>query len=152
MTKLKKEICIDAPVERVYEYLTTPDNLPEFWPSLMEVNNVKKDRDGSYHYDWVYKMAGMRFYGHSDMGQMQPCEHAQIKNETGIPSRFEWSFERDGSSTKVTLDVDYTLPNKLLQKLAAPVIERINDHEADVLLSNAKARLELNENIPAPVI
>ena len=40
MATVKKSIKINAPVEKVFEYLT-PENLPEIWPSLVEVKNVK---------------------------------------------------------------------------------------------------------------
>jgi uncharacterized membrane protein len=149
MAKVSKSVRIETPVERVYQYLNDPQNLPEIWPSLMEVSNVEAKPDGRHSYDWVYKMAGLNFKGHSDTSELEAGKHVVIKNEKGIPSTFDWRYESDGAGTKVTLAVDYTLPNKLLDKLAAPFIERLNEQEAETLLKNAKARLELGEKTGA---
>ncbi len=52
MATIKKSININAPVEKVFEYLT-PEILPEVWPSLVEVNNIQELPNGGYSWDWV---------------------------------------------------------------------------------------------------
>ena len=32
MTRIEYEVDINAPIERVYEYYTNPDNIKEAWP------------------------------------------------------------------------------------------------------------------------
>ena len=41
MATVKSSIVINAPVEKVFEYANKPENLPEIWPSMMEVKNIK---------------------------------------------------------------------------------------------------------------
>jgi uncharacterized protein YndB with AHSA1/START domain len=36
MAKVSKSITINAPVEKIFEYLTDQTNIPEIWPSLVE--------------------------------------------------------------------------------------------------------------------
>ena len=36
MAKMNKSIMINAPVDKVFEFVTEPTNLPKFWPSLIE--------------------------------------------------------------------------------------------------------------------
>jgi hypothetical protein len=43
----------------------------------------------------------------------------------------------------VTVQVEYTVPIPLLGKLAEAFIIKQNEHEADVMLANLKARMEV---------
>ncbi len=64
MAKIQKSIQISAPVEKVFDYLLDPDNLPAIWPSLMEVKDIQRTPGEELSsYKWTYKMAGMRFEG-----------------------------------------------------------------------------------------
>ncbi len=53
MAKLESSILISAPMEKVFEYASNPVNQPEFWPSLIEVKNVKELPNGGYSYDFI---------------------------------------------------------------------------------------------------
>lgn len=145
MAKISKSVEIDAPVERVYAFMTNPENLPEIWPSLVEASNVEYRDDGGHAFDWVYKMAGMRFAGHAETTQVEKHRHVSVKTTSGIPSSFEYAYEPLGEKTRFKMDVDYSLPNKLLSKLAEPFLRRLNEREAETLLHNLKARMELGE-------
>ena len=37
MAKVEKEVIINAPLEKVFSYVSEPGNLLEFWPSLIEI-------------------------------------------------------------------------------------------------------------------
>lgn len=143
MARIRKTVSINAPVNVVWDYLTHPENLPEIWPSMIEVSNVKRRDDGSHSFDWVYKMAGMRFKGHSDTTEIEKNARIVVKNQDGIPSTFTWTYSGEDGGTKLVMEVDYTLPSKLLDKLASPFLERINEREAETVLANAKERLEI---------
>lgn len=145
MARIKKSVTVNASVDRVFEYTTDANKLLEIWPSLVEVSNVERKPDGSHSFDWVYKMAGIRFKGHAETTEAQLNRRVVTKNEKGIPSTFRWDYTAEDGKTKVDLDVEYTLPNKLLDKLAAPFIEKVNDREAETILRNLKERMESGE-------
>jgi len=42
MAKSEKTITINAPVEKVFSYIEGGTNLPEIWPSLVEVTDVQR--------------------------------------------------------------------------------------------------------------
>jgi uncharacterized protein YndB with AHSA1/START domain len=142
--KLSRKIEINAPVERVFAFLTNPLNLPEVWPSLVEVANVEHRTDGGHAFDFVYKMAGVRLHGHSATEKAERNKRVVTRNTGGIPGSFDWHYEPFGAGgTRLTLNVEYTIPGMVLSRLAEPLVHRINEHEADLLLQNLKARLEL---------
>lgn len=144
MAKISKMIEIDAPAERVFAFLTDPNNLPEIWPSMIEVSNVVRKPDGWQSFDWVYKMAGIHFRGHSDTLEVEKNKSIVLKN-TGIPSEFRYLYETVGGKTRLTMNVEYTVPGQVLGKLAAPIVHLINEHEAETLLKNLKVRVELEQ-------
>jgi uncharacterized membrane protein len=144
MAMLKKTISINAPVEKVYAYMADPTNLPEIWPSMVEVKDVKKTPDGAVStYNWVYKMAGMRFEGASETTEAVANQRVVVKNATGIPSTFVWTYQPEDGGTKCTMQVEYTIPVPLLGRLAEAFIVKQNEHEGDVMLANLKARMEV---------
>ncbi len=145
MDKVSKNVVIDAPPKKVFDYLTEAAHLLAIWPSLVEVSHEKIERDGGHSFDWIYKMAGVRFRGHADSVEVVPERYREDRNEGGIPSTFRWSFDPSGDGTKVTLEVDYELPVPVLGRLAAPILRRVNEREAETMLHNLKERLEVEE-------
>jgi uncharacterized membrane protein len=144
MATISKSIDIDAPVERVFAFFNEPNNLPEIWPSILEVSNVERKADGNYGFNWIYKMVGIRFHGRSDTTLFEKNKRVAMKSETGIPSKFDYVYESAGNKTRLTMNVEYTVPGQVLGKLAASIVNRINEHEAETVLQNLKVRMELS--------
>ncbi len=143
MAKLTKTITINAPAEKIFGYMTDPTNLPEIWPSLVEVRDVKQLPEGvGSSYRWVYKMAGMRFEGTTETIEYVPNQRTVLKDRGGIESTRTTTFEPQDGGTKVTAEVEYTVPIPLLGKLAEAFILSLNEREAETVLANLKARME----------
>jgi uncharacterized membrane protein len=148
MFKIERTIKILAPVQRVFDYMTDPANFVEFWPSMVQVKDVKPTPTHigeTFH--WVYKMAGLHLEGDSERTEYVPNKRTVSKNTGGIPSTFIWEFQEDDGHTLLRVDVEYTAPASLLGRLTEPFIRKLNEHEADVMLANLKARMEL---VPEP--
>ena len=143
MHRIKKSIEINAKPQQVFELITTPQNLPSIWPSMIEASNVERRADGTHKFDWVYKMAGLHFKGHSESTKVETNKYSEVKNEGGIPSTFKWSFEPRGSGTLLTCEVEYEMPGSVLGKLAEAVAAKLNERECVTVLENAKSTLEL---------
>ena len=140
MATIKSSITINAPVEKVFEY-TKPGNLPEIWPSLVEVKNIKELPGGGYSWDWVYKMAGMKFNGSSEHVEFVENERT-VSQSTGIDSTITWTYEPVGGGTKMTTLTEYKIPVPLLGKVAEVFIVKMNANESETILANLKARME----------
>jgi len=141
--KAVKSITIKSPVEKIFDYISEPTNLPEIWPSLMEIKDVQRLPDGNINNRWVYKMAGMRFEGTSEDVEVVTNQRIVSKTKGGVESTQTWMFQPEGDETKVTIEMEYTIPIPLLGKLAEAIIVKMNEHEGEVLLSNLKARMEV---------
>ena len=142
MAKLESSVTINAPVEKVFEYASKPENLPEFWPSLIEVSNVKELPNGGYSYDFVYKIFGMRLTGSIEDTEVVPNERIVSISTGGIESTITWTYEPEGGGTKLTTLVEYKIPVPLLGKIAEAFIIKMNENESDTIMANLKARME----------
>ncbi len=142
MERIRKSIFIDAPPSKVFGYLSDPRHLPDVWPSMVDVTNVHTKADGANDFDWTYKMAGVTFHGHAETLEVKRDELRVFRNEKGIPSTFRWAFEPHAKGTEFTAEVEYEIPGKVLGHLAAPLIRRINEREAQAMLENTKEAVE----------
>ena len=85
MAEIQKSSLIKAPVEKVFEYMDNPNNLPEIWPSLLEVKDVQRAPGGDISsYKWTYKMVGMRFEGTTETTENISNQHIVIKYREGM--------------------------------------------------------------------
>jgi uncharacterized membrane protein len=143
MVKVHKKIIIHAPVSKVFAYMSDPRNLPEIWPSMVEIKNVKPGSHGGYNFDWVYKMGGVRFDGASDTIEFDNNKHQVTKSTKGIESKFTWDYESIKDETQLTLEIEYKVPILLIGKFAEAFLAKQNDQEADLLLANLKNNMEM---------
>jgi uncharacterized protein YndB with AHSA1/START domain len=142
MAQVERSVLIQAPVEKVFSFAADPAHLPEFWPSMMEVNDIQPLPSGGHRFHWVYQMAGMRFDGTSDDVEYLPNQQLVQKGKGGIESTITWTFQSEAAGTKVTFRAEYVVPVPLLGRLAEAVIVKVNEHETETLLANLKARME----------
>jgi uncharacterized protein YndB with AHSA1/START domain len=145
MRKITRTIVVNTSPERVFDFVDQPENLLMVWPGMIEVAGIQKEPSGGHSFDWVYKMAGVRFHGHSEVVRVERPRLMEAKNEKGIPSKFRWAFEAKGEGTQITLDIEYTIPTPVLGKVAEAVVAKINEHETEALLANIKQTLELQD-------
>ena len=141
MAKLTKSITINAPVEKVFDYVSDSTNLPEIWPSLMEMKDVKHLPDGTTTDSWTYKMAGIQLKG-TTVTKYVENKSVISKTEGGVKSTQIWTFEPEDGGTKATFEVEYTVPIPVVGKLAEAIVVKMNDHEGDIIMSNLKSRME----------
>jgi uncharacterized protein YndB with AHSA1/START domain len=142
MATLSRKTTIHARAEDVFDFLEDKTHVPEFWPSMIEVSDIRDLPNGGKHYHWAYKMAGLRFEGDSDEIEVIPNKKLVSKNEKGIESTITWLMEGHGDDTDVTFEVDYRVPVPVLGRLAEKVVVKLNENEADVMMANLKTQIE----------
>jgi uncharacterized membrane protein len=140
MAKVDKEVWIKAPLDKIFDYVFHPNNMPEFWPSLVEINDLQTLPNGGYSAGWVYKMLGLRFEGKAEYTRITPNEFFVIETKGGIESTIVWTFRSREGKTRVTFTVDYKVPIPLLGKLGKVIITKMNDHEGDLIMANLQTR------------
>jgi len=143
MATIEKSITIKVAPEKVYDYFVDPAHLPEIWPSMVEIKDVKTLPKGGHRFHWIYKMAGMRFEGETETVEFELDRHLVTKSTGQIPATFDYSFKAENGYTRIDVKTEYEIPKKLLGKLAEPFVHKVNEREADTFLANLKDRVEL---------
>lgn len=140
--KIEKSIVIDAPLSKVFGFMEDPTNLPSIWPSMVEVKNVRKNDKGFPIYEWVYKMAGMKFEGEQDTLEFIKDSRVITTSTRGIESHFDFIYTEEHGKTKMDVSITYSVPVPLIKSLAEQVVGKLNEQEVDTLLANLKTRME----------
>jgi uncharacterized protein YndB with AHSA1/START domain len=143
MAHLIRKATVHAPVDKVYHYVEDKTHLPQFWPSLVEVSDIKTLPNGGKHYTWSRNLAGFRLQGRAEDIEHVPNRKLVERHEKGIDSTMTWLFEEHGRDTEVTLEIDYSVPKQLKGKLKDDVVLKFSENEADAMLGNLRAQLEL---------
>jgi uncharacterized protein YndB with AHSA1/START domain len=141
MPRIDKSTNINAPVEKVFAYVTDPVNLTEWMVSISDVTDVTGSGVGQ-HYHWKYKMAGVPLHGESTFTEFVPNERTVTEGKGGVTSTFTWTFAPHEGGTKLNVNVDYTIPIPVLGKLAEKLVLKRNEREAGMWMENIKEQLE----------
>jgi uncharacterized membrane protein len=143
MTRIEKDIVINASAEKVFDILDDPNRASEMNPDLTLLSYTPAER-GGYDNTWEYKMAGMKFAGESHMKAYEKPRLIVFETTGGIPSRWEWTLEPQGpTTTRVSLSLDYTMPGSLVGAIANKlVVERQNEKAIENQLANLKRMSE----------
>ncbi|MFC2038666.1 SRPBCC family protein [Chloroflexota bacterium] len=140
MERIDKQVTVNASIERVFNYLKEPDNLLEIWSSLIQVDGIKPLANSGYYVKWSYKMAGMRFNGFAEYTKVVPNQWIIIEVKGEIFATLTWTFRENNGKTNVYLTIEYTIPVPLLGKLAEVIVRRMNEQEADLIMSHLSTR------------
>jgi uncharacterized membrane protein len=141
MARVERSITIDAPVEKVFSYLTDLNNQLEWVPSMTDVRGITGQEVGQ-KFGWTYKFMGIPFKGESEIIERVPNQRSVVKSKGGIDSTWTWTFRPENDQTVVNMVVEYTIPVPVLGKVGERLVLRQNEREADLAMANIKERLE----------
>jgi uncharacterized membrane protein len=141
MAKVERSITINAPVEKVFNYIDDPLNQLEWVPSTMEITDVSGSGVGQ-HYRWTYKMAGVLLKGETTVTEHLPNERIVTQIKGGVTSTWILSFKTQDGGTMMELDIEYTIPIPVIGKLAEKIVLKRNEREADLAMANVKEKME----------
>lgn len=143
MAIVKKSTQINAPAEKVFNYLSDHNNEPDWMPGMIELNLISGDGSNvGDKYRWKYKMAGMILKGESIVKEMVPNRKIVTESNAGIKNTFTFSLEPNADGTMLELNIDYTIPVPVLGKIAEKIVLGKNEREADLAMENIKAHVE----------
>ncbi len=141
MPKVERSITINAPVEKVFNYVDDPMASLEWMPGLMEVKDVSGSGVGR-HIKWRYKMVGILIDGETTITEHVPNERIVEQTKGGVTSTWTLNFEAHDGGTKLGLTIEYTIPVPVLGKLAEKIVLKRNEREADLAMTIIKEEME----------
>ena len=138
MITFGESVTIRTTTPEIFSYLSAPSNYPEFWSSLVKVEDVQPLPEGRYKARYTYKMAGIPFEGTAEFTEIIPNRTLVISTRGSINSVLTWVFRSQNDQTKVTLTVDYEVPIPLLGNLAESIVKRLSEQELTFMLNNLR--------------
>ena len=141
MTIVERSVTINAPVEKIFSYISNPRNELEWLPSVVDVRHVVGKGVGQ-RFSWTYKMIGIPLKGETDVAEYIPNELIVYKTTGGIDSTWTWQFKSAVGRTQIQLAVEYIIPERVLGKVPEWFVLRRIEREADMAITNIKERLE----------
>jgi len=141
MTKVERSFKINAPVEKVFSYVTDPRNELEYIPSITDIRDITGQGVGQ-RFGWTYKMLGIPLKGKDEVTEYVPNQRYVQKSTGGIVSTWTWTFQPEAGGTRLSLVVEYTIPVPVLGKVGERLALRQTEREADLAMATLKDRLE----------
>jgi ligand-binding SRPBCC domain-containing protein len=147
VAKIHRDVVVNADPERCFDFIADPSLAPLFISSLYSITPIKVEpRGAGNRWGFEYDMFGVPLRGESECIQFdRPSKYVwRSVPDSMIDTTFTYSFDPEDGGTRISLDVEYETPEKVLGgKLADKlVVERMNEHEADAAIKNLKVVLE----------
>ena len=143
MSRVAKSAVINGNADQIMNYIADVKNHPAFIGPLKSIANINGDpKKPGTSWDWTFVMGGVEFTGRSETVSYEAGKKFSYKTTTGVISTFTYSAEPASGGVKVTVDVTYDLPQTLLSKMQASVVEKLNDAEGSRAVENLKAILD----------
>ena len=141
MVKVERSIAINAPVEKVFSYISDPNSGLESMPSITDIRDITGEGVGQ-KWSWSYKMVGISLKGESEVIEHIPNQRLVHKSKGGIESTWTYTFNPENGGTRLNIVVEYTIPMPVLGKVGERMVLHRTEREADLAMTNIKERLE----------
>ncbi len=142
MIKLKKNLVIAAPPEKVFDLIFDTANISEVWRNVINVRNLKPLPNGGHSFQFDYSMAGLKLETTgADLYVVRPYRLV-TRTTGGVISTLTWTFKplENDTQTDLSLEVDYEVPVPVLGHLAEYVVAKINEADAVYMLNAVRRR------------
>ncbi len=144
MATITRKIKIGAPVERVFQFVVSPDNWTKYVTSLVDVRDVSSPKvEKGTTFTWKYRMLGMDFGGKGTVTENVSNEKFGMKMEGGFPITENYGFQKVDGGMELTVQVIYETPSRIMQAVSKTgLVEKLNQKEADAVLEKIKIMCE----------
>lgn len=142
MQTFEHETHIDAPAERVADYVTSPANWATIHPTITDVRVAEEREDGAL-VDLTYRMAGIPIPGRLELTVEKPDEHIVSRfSGRGMSGRLDYYLTPEDEGTGFVQHARYELTGTVLDRVLEPVARRYNERQFERSLVNLRTVLE----------
>lgn len=144
MTRIKKSIKIEAPVEEVWRLVAYPENLPKFIEAIEGYEVLTDKRVGvGATYLWTSKFLGREIRVKEEITEWKENERVSYKGVGKWGYDFTVEVRGLNSKSKFSIDIDYETPYSIFGKFLDKIFMKRKVEEAfEKAMKKAKAILE----------
>ena len=140
MSEIKKSLTIDATAEELFDIVEDPSKLAQYVPNVSEVVDIHRtaDRVGDT-FRVIYKVLGLTFDEKFTTTEYSRPSDITSAFKGGMNGTFRWSFEPQGRSCRVAVEIKYDVAGGALGKAVdAVMLERTNAKSIEGMLDNLR--------------
>lgn len=143
MTHVERDIFVNAPPEEIAAYAMNPNNTPEWYEGVVEVNPDYETPVVGGKNNQVYTAAGNRMEMTLTVIEYEPNRVIAFEMDGMVSGTLRWIYTPQYGGTHVQAVIDYEMSGGLLGKIADKlVVERMNVSQLEKSLENLKAKAE----------
>jgi carbon monoxide dehydrogenase subunit G len=138
MAEIHKSTTVAEPIEKVFEIVDDPANLPKYVPNVHDVVDVRRSegRIGD-SFRVIYKVLGVTFDEKFTVTDYERPNRFKSTFAGGMNGTFAWTFEPQGEGTKISVDVEYQLAGGPVGKAVdSLMLQRVNEKTIEDTLKN----------------
>jgi uncharacterized membrane protein len=130
--------------EAVIGYIADVRHRPLYLSMLKSVSDIEGDPSAvGTTWKWTWVALGMEFEGIGRCLRHEPGRLYALQSEGGLESTWTYRAEPEGEGTRLTLDVEYQIPEKALGIVpTGAAAEALRKTEADRAVKNLKTILD----------
>lgn len=140
MPIVTRKITINAPVAKVFEFVTKPENWTRYVTSLVDVRELSSPHiESGTTFRWTYRMLGMNFHGVGKIIDNVKNKRFGLKMEGSFPILENYTFTKIEGGTELNTEIQYEMPGKIMSVVAKKgLMEKVNKKEAENILAKIK--------------
>lgn len=145
MPSVSESVDIATTPEAAFKFVAdVPARATMFIPGLNRISGVAPEQSGvDQRWDYEFNWFGLVVSGHSQCTKYERPSVYQFRTITGNPSTWTYRFQPSGGGTRLTLDVEYELPQNQIARFATEAaLEQMNRNRAAEIVSNLKTLIE----------
>lgn len=138
---------VDAPIERILEFLDEPRNHVKMTPGLLSIETTADDGAG-WQGHYVYTLAGVRLEG--TVREVEREAPSRLVHELcgAIDGRLCATLaETDDEGVTIEYSAEYDLPRTLLAAVPEATATGYVSRDLECMLANLKTHLEATEDL-----
>ncbi|HEY6873019.1 MAG TPA: SRPBCC family protein [Geobacteraceae bacterium] len=144
MPTIEQKIMINAPLAKVYSFITNASNWTEYVASLTEVSNVSSPGlEPGTTFDWEYRMMGVKLSGTGRVTENEFRKSFAMRMEGTIPMTEHYTLREQDGATELAIRIEYQMPGRVLEKIAnSKLVEKLNQREGENVLEKIRLLCE----------
>lgn len=141
--KVSMSAVINAPIERVFDFIASPHNWPRYITGLRSIGHTTgKPLVAGDLFAWTYDIRGIEVRGTGQVTDLVANKKLGLRMHTLLPIHKTVFFEADSGKTILGVLVSYEAPGKVVSFLFGTITKMINKKESFIVLERIKALCE----------
>lgn len=114
---IQAAVSVSLGPEEVIRFVSDIRNRSKYLQTLKSVSNIEgTPGEVTRRWNWKWEWMGQEFEGTGKTVDFEPCQHYSFVTEGGIESHFTYRAEAENEGTRLSIDVDFEVPQAFVDR------------------------------------